>query len=188
MAELLPDNVGDHLRSDASRTATLNALEAIPAPVPTDLALAAAPALVDTLTGTEDRDHFDRCMLLIGRLLTQAAPDPSTVFGAAFAGERFKAVWAPRVHLVAVQRALGGHPLTRGDAYSYACLRGPLGGLFSVRGQTAPFAATGRTAMEAIADVSVCPHVLGRSDCILTMPAAVHPRSATAGDERRTDL
>eukprot|EP01046_Picozoa_sp_COSAG06_P011492 COSAG06_NODE_658_length_13322_cov_3.396430_6_plen_320_part_00 len=115
--------VAETLRAEATRARTLDALEAHVPPIPRELALAAAPALVDIAAGTEDRATFDRSALMVARLLDEA-PDPSAVHGAAFAGERFAAYKGPRLMTEATQRALveGGEPLTQADARSYACL------------------------------------------------------------------
>ena len=66
--ELMADTVAERLRADGTRAATLQALVATPPPVPRELALAAAPALADVVAGTEDREVFDRCCLLVARL------------------------------------------------------------------------------------------------------------------------
>ena len=95
-AELAADTVADRLRSEETRASVLDALEATPAPIPHELALAVAPALVDVASDTQDREAFDRCGLLVGRLMAEAAPDPSAVFGAAF-GEGRGAAWHQRV-------------------------------------------------------------------------------------------
>ena len=52
VTELVPDTVAERLRAEATRVATLHALEVLPA-VPHELALAAAPALVDV----DDLEH-----------------------------------------------------------------------------------------------------------------------------------
>lgn len=154
--------VGEHLRAEDTRAATLQALEALPQPIPRELALAAAPALVDAAAGTADRGVLDRCTLLVVRLVAEAAPDPSAVYGAAFGGERLAAHWAPRVLVEAMQRALGSgegarqQPLTREDASSFACLEA-YGPPAWVRGITAPEAAAGRTVMEHLRIVRVLP-------------------------------
>ncbi len=150
---LAADTVGERLRPDDTRADTLQALEALPPPIPRELALGAAPALVDVAAGTEDREVLNRCGLLLARLLAEAAPDPSAVYGAAFGGERLAAILAPRLLVGAVQRALGSgegsvqEPLTRTDAYSFACLFAFWTPAW-VRGLTAPEAAAGRTTME----------------------------------------
>ena len=55
-AELTPGRVAERLRADETQAPTLKALEELPPPVPRDLALAAAPALVDVAAGANDRD------------------------------------------------------------------------------------------------------------------------------------
>ena len=149
------------LRAEDTRATTLQALEALPH-VPTELALAAAPALVDTAAGTEDRDVLNRCRLLVARLLVEAAPDPAALFGA-FGGERTAALFGQvRLLVEATQRALGTgseevgqQPLTREDAYSCACLDSYFSPAY-VRGIAVAAAATGRTAMEYLRIVRDC--------------------------------
>lgn len=160
-AELTPGRVAERLRADDTQAPTLKALEELPPPVPRDLALAAAPALVDvgsSLSGANDRDAVDRCGLLLARLFEEAAPDPSSLYAAACGGERAMAWFAPRLIVEATQRALGtgsdeeGQPLTREDAYSYVCL-GAFWCPYIVRGLTANEAAAGRTVMEFLRTV-----------------------------------
>ena len=115
--------VADALRLAASRVATLDALEMIAPPIPSAVALAAAPALVDAMATETVRAAFDRCGLMLTRLLDEAVPDPAAVYGAALVGERLVAFLTPALVVEAVQRALSsGQPLTREDAMSYACL------------------------------------------------------------------
>ena len=78
--------VAESLRSEATRIATLDALEALAPPIPSAVALAAAPALVDAMATEKERAAFDRCGLLLGRLHAEAAPEPAAVFGAALVG------------------------------------------------------------------------------------------------------
>jgi hypothetical protein len=156
---LLPDTVAERLRAQDTRAPTLQALDALPPPCPPELALAAAPALVDVAAATEDREVLDRCGLLLARLLAEAAPDPSAAYGAALGGERLAACYGPRLLVEATQRALGNgsgeggqQPLGREDAYSFACMTAwwPSG---LVRGLTSSEAAAGRTVMECIRTV-----------------------------------
>ena len=58
---LAPDTVAEALRADETRGRTLDALDAMAAPIPRALALAAAPALVDVYGATEDRATFNQC-------------------------------------------------------------------------------------------------------------------------------
>eukprot|EP01043_Picozoa_sp_COSAG02_P003994 COSAG02_NODE_101_length_36804_cov_125.342951_7_plen_185_part_00 len=153
-AELAADTVADSLHSKETRAPVLDALEATPVPIPHEVALAVAPALVDVAGDTQNRQTFDRCTLLVGRLMAEAAPDPSRVYAAACGGERMVSYMAPRLIAQATQRALetqgsadGGQPLTYEDAYSYACLwawAAPHG----VRGWTVPQKAAGRNLMQ----------------------------------------
>ena len=71
-AELAPDTVADSLRRQETRASVLDALEATPAPILHELALAVAPALVDVASDTQDRETFDRCTLLVGRLVAES--------------------------------------------------------------------------------------------------------------------
>ena len=156
---LLPDKIADRLRAQDTQAAALQALDKLPPPCPPELALAAAPALVDVAAATEDREVLDRCGLLVARLLAEAAPDPSAVYGAALGGERLAACYAPRLLVEATQRALGNgggeggqEPLGRKDAYSFACIYAWMQPGW-VRGFTAPEAAAGRTVMEYLRTV-----------------------------------
>eukprot|EP01043_Picozoa_sp_COSAG02_P087746 COSAG02_NODE_24970_length_672_cov_1.382199_1_plen_71_part_01 len=58
---LLPDTLAERLRAQDTRAAALQALEKLPTPCPPELAMAAAPALVDVAAATEDREVLDRC-------------------------------------------------------------------------------------------------------------------------------
>ena len=124
--ELMVETVAQRLRAEQTRACALDALEALPAgSIPRELALAAAPALVDVAAGTVNRGDFDRSTLLLARLIEEAAPDLS-VFSAALSGERLEAYYGPRLVVEAMQRALGGGGvdsggLTREDAHSVAC-------------------------------------------------------------------
>ena len=153
---LLPDTLADRLRAQDTQAAALQALDKLPPPCPPELALAAAPALVDVAAATEEREVLDRCGLLLARLLAEALPDPSAVYGAALGGERLAACYAPHLLVEATQRALGNgsgeggrQPLGREDAYSFACMLAWLPSGFA-RGATAPEAVAGRTVMESV--------------------------------------
>ena len=172
-------SVAEALRSEATRVATLDALEALPPPIPDAVALAAAPALVDAMATETERASLDRCGLLLGRLLDEAAPDPAAVYGAAMGGDRVEALLASALVVEAVQRALSaGQPLTREDAMSYACLcarEAPA----VVRGYTAPEAAAGRTGMEYMGIVSCLTSSVSasRPACLALTPASLCRRS-----------
>lgn len=155
-SELMPDNVAEHLRANDTRASMLEALEALPPPVPREMALAAAPSLVDVAVATEDRRVLEQCGLLLARLIAEAAPDPSDVYGAAFGGERFAAYLAPRLIVKVTKRALGTGSregdqqlMTREDAYSFACLQAWAPPAV-ITGMTAPEVAAGRTVMESM--------------------------------------
>ena len=154
--ELTAETVADCLRAEATRAPTLDAIEALAPPIPHDLALCAAPGLVDVAACTEVREELDRSTLLLTRLLAEAAPDCSAVWGAAFAGERLAAYLAPRLVSDATQRALAvgsvgragtGEELTREDARSYAC-RSAFFAYGWKRGLSVLEAAAGRTGLE----------------------------------------
>jgi hypothetical protein len=151
--------VADTIRSEATRIATLDALEVLAPPIPSAVALAVAPALVEAMATEKERAAFDRCGLLLARLAAEALPEPAAVYGAAMAGERWAMSLSPALIAEAVQRASSGQPLTREDARSYACL-GAKEGPFCVRGITAPSAAAGCTAMEWVTTVRFIPQFL----------------------------
>eukprot|EP01043_Picozoa_sp_COSAG02_P058060 COSAG02_NODE_7161_length_3146_cov_5.991371_5_plen_186_part_00 len=176
---LAPDTVAEELRADDTRGRTLDALDKMPPPIPSELALVVGPALVDVYGATESWEEFNRCTLLAARLLAEAAPDPSPVVGVLYAGERLAKGLGPRLLADAVQRALGGQPLTREDAYSFACHRA-VEGPFHVRGFKAPAAAAGRTAMEFVGIVrkSTCLLFLACSGCLLMRGAVLLHRRA----------
>jgi hypothetical protein len=139
MAELAPDTVATRLRVEP--VPTLEALE--DTPISRDVALAAAPGLVDLCCVTEEREVFERSTLALAHLLADAAPAPAAVYGAAFADERWEAYYGSR-WAVAAAGGSSEKPLTREDAISYACLNA-LEGPARVRGYTAPETAAGRT-------------------------------------------
>ena len=149
-ADLTPSTVAERLRADDTRGNTLDALEAMPCPISTELSLATAPALVDVTVATQCWKDIDRCGLLFARLAAEAAPDPSSIYGAAFAGERLAAhTGTQRLIKDAMQRALAGEPLTRNEAYSIACREAYNAPIF-VRGWSASYAAAGRTPTETL--------------------------------------
>ena len=157
------------LRSEASRATALDALEALAPPIPSAMALAAAPALVDAMATETERAAFDRCGLMLARVLDEAAPEPADVYGAAAGGERFVALLTPGLLVEAVQGALSaGQPLTSEDARSYACLwacQAPA----LVRGSTAPEAAAGRTVSEYMGIVSCLAHIPSASPFVASL-------------------
>ncbi len=156
--EVAAETVADRLRAEATRSPTLDAIEALAPPVSRDVALGAAPGLVDVAASTGVREELDRSALLLARLLAEAAPDSAAVWGAAFAGARLEAYMAPRLLSDATQRALvhdnAGRAeveegLTRQDAHSYAC-RAAIFCCGLNRGFTVAEAAAGRTVKEYI--------------------------------------
>ncbi len=182
---LAAGTVAEELRAEATRMQTLDALEAHPPPVPRDVALAAAPALVDVVarsTAEKERAAFDRSALLLGRLMEEALPDSSAVYGAAFVGDRLAAYLGSPLLAEAMQRALveeGGRPLTDADARSFACLKA-YESPAAARGWTVVEAAAGRTGMEflgvvrALAPTSCPTHFVNCWFCVtLTRPALI---------------
>ena len=151
--------VAESLRSEATRVATLDALEALAPPIPSAVALAAAPALVDAMATEKERASLDRCGQLLARLLAEAAPDPAPVWGAAVgsigSSERLEQFWAPGLVADALQRAQSGEPLTREDARSFACCG--VDGAVNVVGMTAPYSAAGISMVEYYSLVSFLP-------------------------------
>ena len=118
------------------------------------VALAAAPALVDIVaaaTEESDRAALDRAALLLARLLAEAVLDPASVYGAAFAGERFEAYIATALVTEAAQR---GEMLTWAHALSYACLYAHHGPAVA-HGYTVPSTGAGRTANDTMNIVSL---------------------------------
>eukprot|EP01046_Picozoa_sp_COSAG06_P003157 COSAG06_NODE_119_length_23111_cov_51.658613_25_plen_193_part_00 len=149
--------VADALRSPGTRDAALDALEALPPPIADDVALAAAPALVDVMARVaeeSDRTALDRAALLLARLLAEASPEAAPVYGAAVRGERYAAFIAPSLVTKALQRASsGGESLTRADALSYAYIQAHYQPTY-VRGFKVPMAAAGRSVLEYLDIVS----------------------------------
>jgi len=164
--------VAESLRSEVTRVATLDALEALEAPIPSAVALAAAPALVDAMATEKARASFDRCGLLLARLFAEALPDSAPVFGATMAGERVAAITAPALLAEALQRASSeGQPLTLEDARSYAFLSAHFGPSY-VRGGTVPWAAAGRTVIEYMNIVSFFSPYSASASAVLSL---AHP-------------
>eukprot|EP01048_Picozoa_sp_COSAG05_P021007 COSAG05_NODE_3736_length_1871_cov_2.442438_1_plen_389_part_00 len=149
MADLAAETVAERLRDGATRSATLAALESHAAPIPTAVALAAAPALPGLMAmGAAEvaRDAYDRAGLLLARLYAEALPDVVAVTGAAFGEGGFERLWNADNVLNAALRQPAAQ-LTRVDAVSYACwfaYEGPL----SARGLTKPLAAAGLTGLQ----------------------------------------
>eukprot|EP01046_Picozoa_sp_COSAG06_P065928 COSAG06_NODE_16406_length_1003_cov_1.012168_1_plen_253_part_10 len=186
VGELTAAAVVQDLRTNPTQAPALDALEAMVAPIPRELALATAPALVDVAAGTEDRATLDRCTVLLARLMAEAAPDPSVIYGAAFAGEGIITYWASGLIVEAIQRAVGtdATELTREDAYSHACLRAHYAPAY-VRGFTCVEKAAGRTAMEFIKLVRAYSRVFTYSQCFLTRGTVSLGLHMAAVDERR---
>ena len=140
-AELAADTVAQRLRDAPTRAAALDSLERHAAPIPTAVAMCAAPALFELLTMDEpdiDRSAFDRAGLLLGRLEAEAWPADGgeALHGAAFGDGGRERLWnADSVLNVALRQPAS--QLTRADAVSYACSLAYEPVSF-VRGGTAP--------------------------------------------------
>jgi hypothetical protein len=174
MAELVSAAaVVEALRAGATRATALDSLEARPVPIPSDVALAAAPVLVDVVAVAEDRMEHDRAALLLARLLDEAGPEAAAVNGAAFQGERLAAWYGSRMVVESTQRALEtGEAMTQEDARSYACLHSRIG-LVCARGATVAEAAAGRPHSRGI----FC-HCELTSRCLSTLRGSVPTPSA----------
>ena len=148
MADITADTVAERLRDGATREATLDALERHAAPIPTAAALAAAKALVQLMSMDEaevERATYDRAGLLLGRLHEEALPDTVAMHGAAFGDGGYERLWNSDSVLNAALRKPASQ-LTRADAASYVCTIAYEPVCFA-HGATAPWAATGFTAM-----------------------------------------
>lgn len=160
--ELAAATVAHRLLDDATRATTLESLEAHPTALPRDVALAAAPGVVDIVSSTAERSIFDRSGLILGRLIAEAMPDVAAVWGCAFGGKRLAKYWAAPLVTDAIQRALSpedGQPLMLEDARSYACLCSCESPGY-VRGHTVPEKAAGRTALEYMEIVRASTQIL----------------------------
>ena len=103
-APLAASTVAERLCNAATRLAALGALEDhAGCPIPSDTALAAAPALFELLAldvAEAPREVFDRVGLLVGRPVREALPRgaeaTAAVYGAAVGGGRFARFSTPR--------------------------------------------------------------------------------------------
>ncbi len=199
MELLAVQTVGERLRTDDTRAATLDGLDAMLPPISRELALAAAPALVDVAGDTDDRETFARCALLVARVMAEAAPEPSVVYSAAFSGERYKKFLVPRCYLETMQRALRterveGGQLTCDEARSFACRLAVTPPAF-VRGLDAPISAAGHTVTEYfswVRSVSRClqflaglTHLISLAGVLILAAGDGQPDSQEANGVRR---
>ena len=148
MADVDSTTVAERLRNNATRDAALDALERHAAPIPTAAALAAAPALLNVMSmdaAEVERGAYDRAGLLLGRLHEEALPDTVAMHGAAFGDGGYERLWNSDSVLNAALRKPASQ-LTRADAASYVCTIAYEPVCFA-HGATAPWAATGFTAM-----------------------------------------
>jgi hypothetical protein len=149
MADLAADTVAERLRGRDTRSATLAALESHPAPIPTAVSLAAAPALLGLMAMDAEeveRDAYDHAGLLLGRLHAEVLPDVVAVHVAAFGEGRYERLWDADSVLNAALRQPAAE-VTRADAVSYACYV-TCDTIFAARGLTEFFRATGFTPPE----------------------------------------
>ena len=96
-------------------------------PIPSDAALAAAPALYELLAldaAEVPRELFDRTNLLVARLATEAVPRgaeaQAAVLGAAWGGGRLAQYFDAEGNVIAAALRKPAAELTRADARSYA--------------------------------------------------------------------
>jgi hypothetical protein len=157
MADLAADTVAQRLRDAPTRAAALDSLERHAAPIPTAVAMCAAPALLELLTMDErevDRGAFDRAGLLLGRLEEEVLLLPEEVLlkqelhGATFGGGGWEKLYGASSILNAALRKPASE-LTQADALSYACSRAYESSSL-VRGFNVAFNAAGYTTMEFV--------------------------------------
>ena len=161
MTTLDAATVAGRLRDKSTRLATLGALEDHGGgPIPSDAALAAAPALCELLAldaAEAPREVYDRAGLLWARLIAEALPRgaaaQAAVYGAALGGGRYVRWLNAEGSVFAAMARKPAAELTRADARSYACLLAWEGPAFA-RGMTAPIKAAGFTTMEFLGLVS----------------------------------
>jgi hypothetical protein len=152
-AALAADTVAQRLRDAPTRAAALDSLERHAAPIPTAVAMCAAPALFELLTMDEpdiDRSAFDRAGLLLGRLEAEAWPADGgeALHGAAFGDGGFVKQWNADSIVNAALRKPASE-LTQADARSYACSLAYQPAAI-VRGVTAFTSATGLSNKEFV--------------------------------------
>lgn len=151
MAVPTAETVAECLCDRATRSVTLTALESHPAPIPTMVSLAAAPALLRLMAmdaAEVERDTYDRVGLLLARLYVEALPDVLAVHGAAFGDGGYERQWnADSVLNTALRQP--ADQLTRADAVSYACNLA-YDSIILARGATEAWSAAGLTVMEFV--------------------------------------
>ena len=161
-APLAASTVAERLCNAATRLAALGALEATAGdgPIPSDTALAAAPALFELLAldvAEVPREVYDRVNLLVARLCAEAVPRGAEahaqIFGAAWSDGRLVRFLNAEGSVIAVAVRKPAAELTLADAHSYACTDA-LGGPAHPRGSTGLFTAAGLTTMEYFVTVS----------------------------------
>eukprot|EP01046_Picozoa_sp_COSAG06_P021076 COSAG06_NODE_1567_length_9085_cov_3.404073_10_plen_384_part_00 len=146
MADLAADTVAKRLRDCDTRSATLAALESHPAPIPTAVSLAVAPALLGLMTmdaAEVERDTYDRAGLLLGRMHAEALPDVVAMHGAAFGEGGWERLWNADSVVNAAMRQSAAE-VTRADARSYACYLA-CDPIYAARGYTKTWSAVGFT-------------------------------------------
>jgi hypothetical protein len=142
------DTVAQCLLDSDTRADTLESLELHATPIPTPLAMAAAPALFEMLlldASALDRGTFDRVALLLARLEAEAPLDDGYVLhGAAFGDGGYEKLFkANNIAHAALRKPAS--ELTKADATSYACLQAYDNASLSARGFAAPWHAAGLT-------------------------------------------
>ena len=115
--------VAELLRNRDTRDATLSALEEHATPIDLAVSLAAAPVLNEIRasdTSQVTREEWDRVCLLLARLVAEAGDDAPIVYGTAFGGGRFAAVWGSERTPLAQSLRKPAAELTLEDARSFA--------------------------------------------------------------------
>jgi hypothetical protein len=168
MPALEAKTVAELLRNRNTRDATLSALEEHSTPIDLAVSLAAGPVLNDIRASDSEvtREEWDRVCLLLARLVAEAGDEAPTVYGTAFAGGRFAAVWQSERTPVARALCKPAAELTLEDARSfanaYACWPPA-----SVNSWTALYAASGVSVLEGIAEAFMSDPLLSKCGLLL---------------------
>ncbi len=144
-ALLAVDVVAARLRDAATRRETLDALDTHAPPVPTALAFAAAPALLElqTLDAAElERSEFDQATLLLARLHVEALPDPLPIHRAAWVTTELEVWFAANNVVNSELLRKPASEVSIADVTSYACLQS-CEVIANVRGYDVEYAAEG---------------------------------------------
>ena len=123
MPALEAETVAELLRNHDTRDATLSALEVHVTPINLAVSLAAAPVLNEIKasdTSEISQEEWDRVCLLLARLVADAGDNAATVYGTAYGGGRYAAVYqSDRTPLARALRK-PAEELTVDDARSFA--------------------------------------------------------------------